>query len=180
VPGRHNVYNALAAIAVGMEFNMEPQEMENGLNDYTQQNMRMSMLNIGNDIIVINDTYNASPQSMEAAISVLGEMKCKGRRIAVLGDMLELGDWSEKAHREVGRLLYVNNIDYVITMGENACAIGEGAIQSGMSAANVKMLDKIEEINSLLISLVKNGDIILVKGSRGMKMERVVDFLRNL
>lgn len=179
-PGRHNVYNALSAIAVGLELDVEPEDIKNGLKCYTQANMRMNIYSTDNGIKIIDDTYNANPQSMEAAINVLSEMKNYSRKIAVLGDMLELGNWSNNAHRGIGRLLTLKGIDYIITLGENARNIANGAVEAGISEDNVVMFDDAEDINTFLGNFIKNGDIILVKGSRAMKMERIVEFIKNI
>lgn len=179
-PGRHNVYNALSAIAVGLELDVDPKDIENGLKCYTQANMRMNIYSTDNGIKIIDDTYNANPQSMEAAINVLAEMKNYSRKIAVVGDMLELGNWSNNAHREIGRLLALKGINYIITLGENARNIANGAVEAGIPEDNVVMFDDAEDINTFLANFIKNGDIILVKGSRAMKMERIVEFIKNI
>lgn len=176
VPGIHNIYNALAAIAVGIEMNMPMESIIEGISEFTPSKMRLNIIS-HKGIKVINDAYNASPQSMEAAIEVLKDIGDSGRTFAVLGDMLEMGEWAYKAHTDVGKYAVSKGVDYIITVGENAKSIASGAIDSGAARDSVFSFDNNSEVSSFLKSIVKEGDIILVKGSRGMKMEDIVDSL---
>ncbi|HHU69887.1 MAG TPA: UDP-N-acetylmuramoyl-tripeptide--D-alanyl-D-alanine ligase [Thermoanaerobacterales bacterium] len=181
IPGLHNVYNALAAISVGLEFNLTPNQIKTGLKKFKSPKMRLEIVNGIKDCIIINDTYNASPDSMKAAIDVLHEIKAqkKGRAIAVLGDMLEMGDWGADAHKELGIYAAQKGIDVLITVGELAKHIATAAEEYGINTgcifafnSNFDAVNKIDEI-------CKNNDVILVKGSRGMKMEEIVHSLTN-
>jgi UDP-N-acetylmuramoyl-tripeptide--D-alanyl-D-alanine ligase len=173
-PGVHNVYNALAAIAVGLELGLTMNEIIDGIASFAPGNMRMNIINRG-DIKIIDDTYNASPQSMEAAITVLKDISAGNRRtVAVLGDMLEMGEWAYDAHYNVGKFAASKKIDYIITVGDNGRVIAKGALESGFDANCAFSFNNNAEVNRFLKDFVKSGDVILVKGSRGMKMEEII------
>ncbi len=176
VPGIHNIYNALAAIAVGIELNMPMEKIIKGIAEFVPSKMRLNIID-SNGIKIINDAYNASPQSMEAAIDVLSDIGENGRTVAVLGDMLEMGEWAYKAHVDIGRYAFSKGIDYIFTIGENGRNIANGALESGAQEGKVLAFDNNNDIKSFLKGFVKNGDVILVKGSRGMKMEEIVEKL---
>ena len=122
---------------------------------------------------IINDAYNASPQSMEAALRVLKDVNGCKRRIAVLGDMLELGDWAHNAHFNAGKLSVSLGIDYIVTVGENGRIIAEGALKSGASPDRVKSFTDNKSAIDFLRGFIESNDAILVKGSRGMGMEEI-------
>jgi|LSQX01.1.fsa_nt_gb UDP-N-acetylmuramoyl-tripeptide--D-alanyl-D-alanine ligase len=174
-PGVHNVYNALAAFATGHELGIDMQKMINGITNYSPGSMRLNIIK-ANGMTVINDAYNASPQSVKAAIDVLEELDAK-RRIAVLGDMLELGDWSIDAHLDAGRYVAASRIDKIIAVGTAAIDIARGAVEAGFSSENVAMMSSNVDAMRFLRDIVSQGDAILVKGSRGMKMEEIVNGL---
>ena len=176
VLGRHNVYNSIAAITVGRLFGMSFQEIREALHSFETAGMRLNILSTDNGITVIDDAYNASPDSMKAALLVLNDMNAK-RRIAVLGDMLELGSYSETAHREVGRAVVGNRIDMLITKGKASSWIGQEARAKGMEASSIFHCSCNKDVINLLGTIVQSGDTILVKGSRGMKMEEIVSSL---
>jgi len=178
VPGTHNVYNALAAIAVGLNMGMSVESIIKGIASYSPANMRLNI--IGNKgYKVINDAYNASPQSMESAIDVLKDT-CEGNRtIAVLGDMLEMGEWAYKAHVGVGKYVASKDINYLVTVGENGRSIAQGALEAGIPAERVFSFDDNDGAKQFLEDFVKAGDYILIKGSRGMKMEEIAQNLIN-
>lgn len=180
VPGVHNVYNALAAVTVGLELGVSPEAIRKGLQLFRPEKMRMNILHLDSGIRLIDDTYNASPQSVEAAVGVLKDLGCGARKIAVLGDMLELGDWSREAHRNVGSAIYDNGIDYLATLGEQARHIADGAVEAGMKPGNICSFHDIDRLNEFLGTFVQKGDVILIKGSRGMKMEQIVQFLKGV
>lgn len=171
--GRHNVYNALAAIAAGFALGFTAAEIHDGLKNLEATKMRFECKNV-KDWQVINDAYNASPMSMTAAINTLSELT-KGRKIAVMGDMLELGSVSVEAHRKVGQELAAKGFAAVITRGEMGSYIAEGAEKGGVAvvcrcASHEAAADKLHEI-------LQPGDTILFKGSRGMQMEKIIDLL---
>lgn len=173
VPGVHNVYNALAAVAVGRELGIPMEFIIKGIAAFSPGKMRMDIIT-SNGIKIINDSYNASPHSMEAAIKVLCEIGRKNRKTAVLGDMLELGDWAENAHLDIGRFASEAGIDIIIGVGMNAKYIVEGAVKAGHLQDKVKYCESNAEALEYLERNKMPGDVILVKGSRGMKMEEIV------
>ncbi len=167
--GIHNVYDALTAFAVGMEYNISPEAIAKGLANYVPSGMRQRIKEI-NSVTFIEDCYNASPDSQKAGLNSLCKI-AKGRKIAVLGDMLELGSYSETAHRNVGKYASECFVDMLFTYGEQAKFMADEAKKSGLK--NVfSYVDKSELVNALL-SEIKAGDTLLFKASRGMKLEEV-------
>lgn len=174
-PGVHNVYNALAAIATGLELGVPMHDLQAGISHFSAGKMRLNLVKV-NGMIIINDAYNASPQSMKAALDVLGELDAS-RRIAVLGDMFELGDWSERAHIETGIQAARKEIDYIVTVGKEAEHIRSGAVNSGFNPNRTAHFTGNCDAIEYLRDLMRQGDAILVKGSRGMMMEQIVQAL---
>lgn len=168
--GKHNVYNALAACAAGKCFGIEMQEALEALKGYAPSGMRQRIVKKCG-ITFIEDCYNASPDSQTAALSVLGAMKAD-RRIAVTGDMLELGSVSEKAHYEVGKRAAENGIDVMLTYGERSLLTAQGARDNGVPF--VKAFNDKEELSRFLVRELKERDAVLFKASRGMKLEDVI------
>ncbi len=167
--GIHNVYDAISAFAVGTYYGISPEVIANGLKNYTPSGMRQRINRVGNKT-VIEDCYNASPDSQKAGLNSLVKI-AKGRKIAVLGDMLELGDYSETAHRTVGEYAAECKLDALYTFGEASRFMADSAQKNGLE--NVcSFTDKQEIINKLLEDL-KDGDTVLFKGSRGMKLEEI-------
>ena len=177
VPGIHNVNNALLAIAVGIHYNIPIEKIKAGLSSFHGNKMRLNIIDTDEGIKIINDCYNANPDSMRAALNVLENIDAK-RRIAILGDMLELGDYSESSHKEVGKMVFEKNIDLLITVGHSAENIIKGAIESGFSKEKAYALVDNTTANNLLNVIKKSGDVLLVKASRGMKMEEIVQYLQ--
>ncbi|MEN2774089.1 UDP-N-acetylmuramoyl-tripeptide--D-alanyl-D-alanine ligase [Acetivibrio clariflavus] len=176
-PGIHNIHNALAAIAVGVELNIPVEDIIKGIGEFLPGKMRLNIIDL-NGIKIINDAYNASPQSMEVAINVLKDVaNSNNRTIAVLGDMLELGDISVKAHRDIGKYAAMKEVSYIFTVGKKSKDILEGAIEAGMEKDRVLHFEDNAEAGKFLIDFVKPGDVLVVKGSRGMKMEEIVNLL---
>lgn len=176
IPGIHNVSNALAAIAVGLWFKVPIDSIVEGLRNYRPGKMRMNIFSLRRGIKVIDDTYNANPNSMEEAIKVLRDMS-GARKVAVLGDMLELGEWTRQAHVDIGKSVVRNGINQLVGLGENSKYIAQGAASEGMSQKKIHSCLTVAEVNEHLRKLLRDGDVVLVKGSRGMKMERIVDFI---
>jgi UDP-N-acetylmuramoyl-tripeptide--D-alanyl-D-alanine ligase len=177
--GKHNVYNALAALAVADLMDVEQAQAIKKLERYTPPDLRMELVVI-RDITVINDSYNANPASMEKALETLKEMKASGRKIAVLADMLELGERSVDFHSQVGSKAAKLGIDLLLTVGELARHIAQGARQAGMSAESVLTFENNQKVSHYLLENLKAGDVVLVKGSRKMKTEEVVTALESL
>lgn len=167
--GRHNVQNALAAVAVALTLDMTLAEIKAGLVNFAASGMRFAVQKIG-DYTFINDAYNASPASTEAAIDNLIDI-ASGRKIVVFGDMLELGDISEDAHRNIGKKAVACGVDAIFTYGSLAALAADRARQGGIVA---KACRSHEEITQELSAYLEAGDTVLVKGSRGMKMETVI------
>ena len=171
--GEHNIYNAMSAILVGLCLNISLDYIKKGLKNFKGTKMRLDIIK-NEKLTIINDSYNASPDSMDAALKILG--RYKGRRVAILGDILEMGEISEYGHRLVGKSS-MNNTDIIITIGENSVFIGEEAKQLGFNSANIYHFENREDVFNKLNELVKTGDTILVKGSRGMRLEKIVEYL---
>ena len=169
--GIHNVYDALSAFAVGLEYGISPENIAKGLENYTPSGMRQRIKEI-NGITVIEDCYNASPDSQKAGLNSLCKI-AKGRKIAVLGDMLELGSYSETAHRNVGEYAVECEIDMLFTYGEQSKFMADSAKKSGLS--NVYSFTDKNELTNSLLSEIKTGDTLLFKASRGMKLEEVFE-----
>lgn len=169
-PGRHNVYNALAAVAAGMQFGIGIQQGLDALKNYVPAGMRQR-INKKCGITFIEDCYNASPDSQAAALAVLAGLNA-GRTVAVIGDMLELGELSRDAHYGVGTKAAENKIDAVFTYGERALEIAKGAKDGGVSFVR-SFADK-QELSKELSSFLREGDAVLFKASRGMKLEDVI------
>ncbi len=125
---------------------------------------------------LINDTYNANPASMEAALRTLSTTR--GRKLAVLGDMLELGETGRAAHRDIGRQA-AEVADVIITLGEQARVIAETAVDQGMAAGRVVACSTSDEATTAALEKIRDGDVILVKGSRGMRMETIVESIES-
>lgn len=171
VPGKHLAANALAAVAVGYTMDVPLNDIRRRLERFTSPSKRMEVVTVGG-VTIINDTYNANPDSMVAALETLRAMQTKGKKIAVLADMLELGDRAEREHRALGPL--VNQCaDFLLTYGFHARCIYEE------STLGMKFhYDQKNVLSEYVAELVSPGDVVLVKGSRGMNMEDVVVFLR--
>lgn len=169
--GIHNVYNALAAFAVGIEAGVSPAEAAEGLKHYIPSGMRQRIVE-KNGVTVIEDCYNASTDSMKAALSALCSLHVTGRRIAVLADMLELGEISEQEHFAVGKLAAESGIDLLLAYGDYARFYVAGARSAKLWGA--WGFEEKEEIALTLAMGTKPGDAILFKASRGMKMEELI------
>ena len=170
--GEHHVLNALAAFAVGTCAGISPEEIVEALPGYEASGMRQKIVDF-RGITVIEDCYNASPDSMLAAIKVLQAMPCGGRRIAVLGDMLELGSYSKEAHESVGAMAAEYGVDVVLGFGEESRYLCESAKTHGVNM--VYYCEKKPEIVQWLKEHTKRGDTVLLKASRGMKFEEIAE-----
>lgn len=172
--GRNHVYASLATLAFSSGLKLNMLEAANSLKNYDAPQGRMRGLDGINDSLIIDDTYNSSPFACEAALRTLGEIKCLGRKIAVLGDMLELGKHTVEAHKNVGKIAKENSAVLVV-VGPRSKAIKEGAIDSGMDGKNIFEFLDSGSAGDFVKTLVQKGDVVLVKGSQGMRMERVVE-----
>lgn len=170
--GLHNVMNALAASAASWCLGMGIDEMKAGLAGFSPASMRMQLVEAGG-VKIINDAYNANPASMAAALNTLANIRdC--RKVAALGDMLELGASSADSHYTVGRLAGAAGLSLLVLVGSQAAETARGAVESGMAEDEIVILPSSEDAAELLARKVMQGDCVLVKGSRGMRMELVV------
>ncbi|MDZ7262066.1 MAG: UDP-N-acetylmuramoyl-tripeptide--D-alanyl-D-alanine ligase [candidate division KSB1 bacterium] len=172
ISGVHHVYNALAAIAIGLEFGVDLASMKSALEDFRPYSKRMEIIE-KQGVMIINDSYNSNPDSLRAALTVLSQMEVSGRRIAVLADMLELGESALAEHRQMGQLILELGIDYLLAYGPLATAAVDEVKKSEPKRA-FHFQDK-GELKDQLIKMLQPGDVVLVKGSRGMAMEGVVE-----
>lgn len=175
--GLQSVHNVAAAVAVASLFEMSVEDIKRRLERFKPLPMRMEIISL-RGVTFINDAYNANPPNVEMALRTLSYTKGKGRSFVVLGDMLELGDISRVAHQAVGRLIGTLNVAGVFLLGDHASDVAEDAIQEGMNPRKVWIVKSHHEIANLLKDLVQPGDWILVKGSRQMRMETVIEIFK--
>ena len=164
--------DALAAATVGLAMGVKPETIQNELSIFRNTGMRQKIYE-KNGMTIIEDCYNAGPESTEAALGVLASVKTSGKRIAVLGDMLELGNRSSAEHYRIGRIA-AQKADLLLTYGAHSVRTVTGAITGGMSPKNAEHFDTHEDLVRMLKMRAGEADVILFKGSRGMKMERVL------
>lgn len=176
--GRYNIYNALAAVAVAFALGIELDLIERGLSSFKPLDLHMQLSNFYNDIKILNDSYNASPLSVKSALETLAEVAQNNRKIAILGDMLELGERTDFYHREIGKEVAKLSIDILITVGQGGKIIAQSSKEEGMAEERVFSFEKNEKINltKKLLNLIKPGNFVLLKGSREMKMEEILEF----
>ena len=171
VPGKHAMSNALAAATAGLAFKVPQKNIQEALGKFHAIGKRMEVLNIGG-VTILNDTYNANPDSVISALETLSAMKCRGKKIVILADMLEMGGAAREEHARIGDIISTQKIDYLFTFGEFARSIHSRA------KVNMKVhYDQKNILSEFVFELLAPGDAVLVKGSRGMKMEDVVTFL---
>ncbi|MGI6686629.1 MAG: UDP-N-acetylmuramoyl-tripeptide--D-alanyl-D-alanine ligase [Bacillota bacterium] len=168
--GEHNVANALFGIACGIELGLSPIEIMRGLESFRPEKLRCDIIE-RSGIKFINDSYNASPDSMKAALDILAHLAQGKRSIAVLGNIFELGEMAGPAHFQVGEMCRDLGVDFTAIIGENAFDLARGIGDS----KKYKIFDNHEEIVKYLKSYLKQGDVVLIKGSRGMRMERILE-----
>lgn len=174
LPGRHNVHNALAAVAVARHLGLSWEEVAAGLQD-TRAHLRLLPVPGVGESTLLDDTYNASPYSCRAALDLLAEMP--GRKIAVLGDMYELGAFEEEGHRQVGGWA-AEVVAELYTLGPRARWIAQAALARGLPPDRVHQAETHEQVVQMLSGHLQAGDVVLIKGSRAMEMERIVAALR--
>lgn len=172
VSGMHFVYNSLCAIAVGCLLNIPPEDIIKGIENFTLTKNRMEVDKIKDNVTIINDAYNASYDSMKAGIEYLKGLPGK-RKIAVLGDMFELGEFAEEIHRKVGIEVVKNKVDILITVGKLAKYISQEAIYLGMPKENVIELDSTQEASDYLNSNLLKDDVVLLKAANGMHFSEI-------
>ena len=173
-PGIHNVYNALAAYCVGKAMGLSDENIVKGLENCEMTKMRLEIEDV-RGMKIIKDYYNAAPDSIRASLTVLADCEAK-RRVAVLGDVLEMGEFAKAAHTELGDAVLKNKVDVLITAGENAKFIAERAKELGLS--EVFSFDTTDEAAEFAREYTKDGDAVLIKASHGMRFEKIYDRLK--
>ncbi len=173
--GKHMFYPTLFAVAVGGAYGLSAEEIKKGISNFIPTKMRMNQVNCKNNITIFDDCYNANPQSMKASISVLSDYKAE-KKLAILGDMLELGEFSHELHGEIGDILAEKKIDICIAVGELGKVIGEVAKSKGVK--EVYLCQNKEDALPILDNIVTSDMALLVKGSRGMALESIVEYLK--
>ena len=175
--GRHMIYPAMTAAAVGQYFGLTDEEIEEGIRNFKATRMRMDVERLADGITLFNDTYNANPQSMKAALGILAGAQA-AHKIAVVGDMLELEPFAERLHREVGEYAAQLPIDTLITVGARAGWLAEAALESDMK--DVRPCEDKEQAKKVLAELVKPDTALMFKASRGMALEELCSFCREV
>jgi UDP-N-acetylmuramoyl-tripeptide--D-alanyl-D-alanine ligase len=178
IPGRHNVQNALAAIAVASDFDIPAVEMRRGLSEFQNMQQRGESFTLPGPVTIINDSYNSNPQAMESMLETLRTWPGAGRRIIVAGEMLELGPQSPKLHEEVGRKCAEADPAWLIAVQGDARFFLEGAVAAGMATARTRFFPDAPSAGEFCRSQLEAGDVVLVKGSRGVHLEAVVEMLK--
>jgi len=169
--GKSQVYNSLAALAVASVFKLDLVEAVSALKNYDGEKGRQRMLPGKKQTQIIDDSYNSAPESAEMALETLSELPVKGRRIAILGDMLELGDISNRAHLDLGRNA-AKTVSLLITVGELGKIVKQGAELAGLS--NIKHYQTVEDLNKDILPIIQKDDMILIKASQGIRLDRAV------
>jgi len=179
VPGTHNVMNAMAALAVSRVLGVDPEAAIEGLEQFEPMAMRMERVQLSSGVQLINDCYNANPLSVKEALRTVSGAKRAGRFVAILGDMLELGENAPECHRDIGAAAAEHKVDRLFIFGPHAPYVAEGAKGKGLSDDCLSEYSNMELLKKDVLDYVETGDIILVKGSRGMQMERVIEHLKD-
>lgn len=173
--GKHQIYAGLAAIAAGTIFGVKLEDAAEALSIYSPPPGRLKLIKGIKDTLILDDSYNSSPKALQAALEVLGEIPAP-RKIAVLGDMLELGKHTITAHRDLGKFA-ADKINLLVTVGVRAKFFSEGASKAGFKKRDIKSFSNSDEAGQELLKIIKPGDLILIKGSQGIRMEKIVERL---
>jgi len=172
VMGLQHLYPVLAAVAVGVSQDLNMVEITQAMNDHVPPRGRMNVLRGIHNSTIIDDTYNASPVALGEALEAFKRMETPGRKIAVLGDMLELGKFSAEEHKMAGRIT-AGIANKLVAVGVRARLMKEGALEAKMHISNIKLFDKSTDAAEFVKGMVKKGDLLLIKGSQSIRMERV-------
>ena len=178
VGGKAYIYNSLVAYAVGKCLGISDDDIRDGIREFKLSSSRLEKKVTKKGTILIDDTYNANYDSMKSSIELLGKVK-ERRKVAIIGDMLELGEYTNKHHTKLGDVVVDNNIDILITIGEYSKLIGERAISLGMDKNNIYSFDKENDSYLFLDEFLTNNDIVLLKASHGLHLIGIVDYLMN-
>jgi UDP-N-acetylmuramoyl-tripeptide--D-alanyl-D-alanine ligase len=177
--GQHNVMNALAAVAVGRAFDVDSELIAQALAEPPDLHQRSEILTLPDGITVVNDCYNSNPLAMELMLGTLAAWPRAGRRIVVAGEMLELGKTSQELHRSVGRQCAERGVDWLLAVQGDARSFVEGAVEAGMPKEHAIFFSKPEEAAERALELLQPGDVVLVKGSRGVHLEKAIELLQS-
>jgi UDP-N-acetylmuramoyl-tripeptide--D-alanyl-D-alanine ligase len=181
VHGRHNVMNALAAAAAGFAMGGSPAQVVEGLTRFRGVKGRFTLIELKNGVTLVDDTYNANPDALRAALNAVAEIAGReGRVILGIGEMLELGEQTEAAHREAGRAAAQSGANRLLAMGAHASLVVEAAVEAGMRRAQAEVVRDHSHMAARIMEEVKAGDVVLVKGSRRMALDKVVESLVRL
>ncbi len=172
VGGEHFVYNSLCAVAIGKCLKLNNEEIITGIQKFELTKKRMEIIQLKSNITLINDTYNASFESIRESLKYIKNIE-KGRKIAVLGDVLELGNFAEQLHKQIGKEVVNQGIDILICSGPNAKYICEAAIESGMKKENIYYENNIADVEKRIEKEMQSDDIVLLKASNGMKFAQI-------
>jgi len=176
--GKANVKNALAALSIGFALGIDPLKMRKTLAAYQGRAMRLEILKLKKGLTLLNDCYNANPSSMVAALETLVSLKKGESTLAILGEMRELGNFSEEGHRQVGEAVARHHISHLISVGPHSKVMLKGAIQGGMKRDQCLAVSVQEEAHERIFSWVLESKAVLVKGSRGAQMEKISEFIK--
>lgn len=171
--GKHNILNAIIGIAIGQFYNVPTEKIKRALRQINITDMRFQFLSAKSGFTIINDAWNASPSSMTAAIETLEKLNTYEKKIIVIGDMLELGNEAEAYHREIGRMLSPEKIQYVFTYGKLSMMIAEEA-KKNYPKNQVQSFQNKDGVAAKILEIINEKDIVLLKGSRGMALEEIV------
>lgn len=175
--GRHHLYNLLAAVAVASHYRIDIDRISESLKNFQPPPMRSFLYRLPGEVFLIDDSYNGNPGSMVASLKSLADQSVAGKRIVVLGEMLELGEFAPQAHEELGEQLADFRIDRLFFYGEHADDLFRGLSRSGRFRGEFRRIEDKAQSSQEILKLLQPGDWILVKGSRGMKMEEVVQYI---
>ncbi|MFH1838190.1 MAG: UDP-N-acetylmuramoyl-tripeptide--D-alanyl-D-alanine ligase [Candidatus Kuenenbacteria bacterium] len=174
VVGEVSAYAALIAATIGIIYKMNLIEISEALREYKSPPGRMNLIKGIKETLIIDGTYNASPKTVEKSLEILSKLPCEGQRWAILGDMLELGKFTEQEHKKIGKKVIDCKIDILITLGERARDFASSAEENGMSKDKIFSFDNLNKAGIFIQNRIKQGDILLIKGSRLMQMEKIV------
>jgi UDP-N-acetylmuramoyl-tripeptide--D-alanyl-D-alanine ligase len=178
LPGRHNIQNAVAAMAAASVYALPPEEMRPALAEFQNLHQRGEILTLPGEVTIINDCYNSNPLAMERMLEALADWPGARCRIVVAGEMLELGPSAPELHRAVGRKCAQCGVAWAIGVQGAAQFFVEGAVEGGIPVPNARFFPDARSAGEFCLSLIAPGDVILVKGSRGVHLETVIEFLR--
>ena len=179
LPGRHNVENALAAIATASKFEVPWERIFAALWNFKPLSQRTEIVTLPLDVIVINDCYNSNPRAMKSMLETLAAWPDAGQRIVVAGEMLELGPSSPELHREIGRACARSRVDWLLAVRGDARFFVEGAVEEGLPAQRAYFFTDADEAGKFCRTILQPDDVVLVKGSRGVRLEKVTELLQS-